>query len=79
MCEKCPERPSGPVNLKPNDLFELRGCVAERYLEGTGVEFGALHAALAVPAGVTVTYADSGSTSFDARFQTSRISGRRIS
>lgn len=59
MCEKCPERRSGPVNLKPNDLFELRGCVAERYLEGTGVEFGALHAALAVPAGVTVTYADS--------------------
>jgi SAM-dependent methyltransferase len=58
MCEEFSERRLGPINLKPNDLFELRGCVAERYLQGTGVEFGALHSALAVPAGVTVRYAD---------------------
>jgi SAM-dependent methyltransferase len=58
MSEELSKRRLMPLNLKPNDLFELRACVAERYLQGTGVEFGALHSALAVPAGVTVEYAD---------------------
>jgi len=58
MFEELSKRPLRSLDLKPNGLFELRECVAERYLQGTGVEFGALHAALAVPAGVTVKYAD---------------------
>jgi 2-polyprenyl-3-methyl-5-hydroxy-6-metoxy-1,4-benzoquinol methylase len=36
----------------------MRARVAERYLVGTGVEFGALHCPLAVPESVTVKYAD---------------------
>jgi ubiquinone/menaquinone biosynthesis C-methylase UbiE len=36
----------------------MRARVAEQYLTGTGVEFGALHSALAVPNSVTVKYAD---------------------
>jgi predicted SAM-dependent methyltransferase len=47
-----------PNNRLPRDLFKLRKRIAERYLEGTGVEFGALHSALAVPDRVTVKYAD---------------------
>jgi SAM-dependent methyltransferase len=42
----------------PGDLHAMRAHVAERYLTGTGVEFGALHSALDVPESVTVKYAD---------------------
>lgn len=41
-----------------NDLFEVRKLVAQRYLKGVGVEFGALHSALDVPDWVVVKYAD---------------------
>ncbi len=45
--------------VAPQDLFATRTVVAKRYIGGTGIEFGALHVALSVPAGVTVRYADS--------------------
>ena len=40
------------------DLTVAREGLARRYLKGAGVEFGALHCALAIPPGVTVKYAD---------------------
>lgn len=39
-------------------MFATRARVAEQYLFGSGVEFGALHASLTVPEWVTVKYAD---------------------
>jgi 2-polyprenyl-3-methyl-5-hydroxy-6-metoxy-1,4-benzoquinol methylase len=47
------------TSIAPQDLFATRTVVAKRYIRGTGIEFGALHVALSVPAGVTVRYADS--------------------
>ncbi|MGH7782679.1 MAG: methyltransferase domain-containing protein [Candidatus Binatia bacterium] len=49
------ERVLGPSS---DDLYAVRARVAERYLTGAGVEFGALHYALDVPKSVTVKYAD---------------------
>jgi len=47
------------TSIAPQDLFATRTVVAKRYIRGTGIEFGALHVALSVPASVTVRYADS--------------------
>lgn len=47
-----------PVDVRivpPNDP---RQALAQRYIAGSGIEFGALHFPLTVPAGVVVTYAD---------------------
>lgn len=46
------------TGLLTTDLFEIRKLVAQRYLKGVGVEFGALHSALDVPEWVVVKYAD---------------------
>jgi predicted SAM-dependent methyltransferase len=40
------------------DLYGVREVVANRYLSGKGIEFGALHNALRVPDGARVRYAD---------------------
>ncbi|HEV2676336.1 MAG TPA: methyltransferase domain-containing protein [Aliidongia sp.] len=42
----------GPVQV------DMRTRIAADFLKGSGVEFGALHSPLSVPAGVTVKYAD---------------------
>ncbi|MGE5655406.1 MAG: methyltransferase domain-containing protein [Actinomycetota bacterium] len=40
------------------DFIQVRREIAGRYLKGKGIEVGALHAPLEVPAGVTVSYVD---------------------
>jgi SAM-dependent methyltransferase len=50
-------QPSGD-RRPPLDMFQRRELVAQQYLSGTGVEFGALNRPLAVPEAVTVKYAD---------------------
>lgn len=40
------------------DFIRVRREIAGRYLKGKGIEVGALHAPLEVPAGVTVSYVD---------------------
>ena len=40
------------------DLYAVRTRIAQRYIKGNGIEFGALHAGLSVPPGVRVKYAD---------------------
>jgi SAM-dependent methyltransferase len=46
------------VSLVSTDLFQIRKLVAQRFLKGSGVEFGALHLALEVPEWTIVRYAD---------------------
>lgn len=41
-----------------DELYERRAQIAQRYIHGRGIEFGALHTPLRVPADATVTYAD---------------------
>ena len=43
-------------SIAPQDLFATRTVVAKRYIRGTGIEFGALHVALSVPAGAGRSY-----------------------
>jgi SAM-dependent methyltransferase len=50
--------PTANQNSPEADLHARRAEIAQQYIQGTGIEFGALHAPLAVPPGVTVTYAD---------------------
>jgi len=47
-----------PVALAAPDLPDVRTQLAYAYIRGQGIEFGALHSALIVPAGVAVKYAD---------------------
>ncbi|HKO17530.1 MAG TPA: class I SAM-dependent methyltransferase [Acidobacteriaceae bacterium] len=49
---------SRPELDRPHQSPGLREILADRYLKGSGIEFGALNYPLSVPQGVTVTYAD---------------------
>ncbi len=48
----------GASNLVPSKLFAVRERIAQQYISGNGIEFGALHCPLAVPPGAKVKYAD---------------------
>jgi len=52
------KRRDAEIQRPKMDLYSTRARLAELYLTGTGVEFGALHSALTVPEWVTVKYAD---------------------
>ncbi len=45
-------------NRNPFGKPATRSALAERYIRGSGIEIGALHSPLPVPAGVTVRYVD---------------------
>lgn len=59
--EPCPE-PVTPAEPEPEIVApaepERRELLARLYIKGSGIEFGALHFPLAVPAGTIVRYAD---------------------
>jgi SAM-dependent methyltransferase len=53
-----PARDMRPGKARVRNLRDPRGALADRYIRGTGIEFGALHAALSVSDDVIVKYAD---------------------
>ena len=54
---RAPRMPSSAVD-DISDTYTIRAEVARNYIQGQGIEFGALHSALKVPDGVIVRYAD---------------------
>ena len=56
----------------------LRRFLAEQYFTGRGLEIGALHRPLPVPAGVTMSYADSFPTEELARLWSPEVDGHEI-
>jgi SAM-dependent methyltransferase len=53
-----PEAPPSGEDPYETELARTRTALAQRYIRGSGIEFGALHFPLRVPADATVTYAD---------------------
>jgi SAM-dependent methyltransferase len=49
---------SGSTAMAGEDLYAVRARIAQQYIKGAGIEFGALHAPLSVAADVAVKYAD---------------------
>jgi SAM-dependent methyltransferase len=62
----------------PLEGRRLRRVVAEQYLHGHGLEIGALHRPMPLPAGARVTYADSCSTEALKTLWAREVDGRQI-
>jgi len=50
--------PAGAEVAPPAGAYRLRTLLTDEFLAGSGIEIGALHHPLAVPAGAKVTYVD---------------------
>ena len=70
-----------PITDDPTRLLagaRLRTFLADQYFRGRGLEIGALHRPMAVPAGVEMSYADSFTTEELVRLWSPEVDGHRV-